>query len=266
MSAACRADQRPNRTRRSRAALLTAGAAVAALVLSACGSGGTSGGSGNTNFIAGKNGVDTASKGDRDAVPDLSGKTIDGKQLDVADYKGKVVLVNVWASWCIPCKDEAPFLEQVWQDNRSRDVVVVGLDAKDFRADARKFADRFALTFPLVYDGPGDTLDGFGVTEENWRDATASDPHFIASETPFYVGRAVAALAADPNVAAKAGRVFSSWDLAREYGFTDVDGRKPHWGEYFEETFGEYKKADEAAYATWFNGPMDLASPDWPRE
>lgn len=77
-------------------------------------------------------------------------------------------------------------------------------------------------------------LDGFGVTEANWRDAAQQDPHFIASETPYYIGRAVAALAADPNVAQKAGRTLSSWGLAREYGFTDVDGSRPDWGEYFE--------------------------------
>lgn len=109
-------------------------------------------------------------------------------------------------------------------------------------------------------------LDHFGVTEANWRDAAEKEPHFIESETPFYVGRAVAALAADPRVAAKSGRVFSSWDLAREYGFTDVDGRKPHWGEYFEQHLGRYNRAGEAAYASWFNGPMELACPDWPKE
>lgn len=76
-------------------------------------------------------------------------------------------------------------------------------------------------------------LDHFGVTEENWRDGAKKDPHFIASETPYYVGRAVAALACDPRVAEKAGKALTSWDLAREYGFTDVDGRQPHWGEYF---------------------------------
>lgn len=78
-------------------------------------------------------------------------------------------------------------------------------------------------------------LDYFGVTEANWQDAAKKDPHFIASETPFYVGRAVAALAADPHVAAKSGGVYSSWGLAREYGFTDIDGRRPDWGKYFEE-------------------------------
>ncbi|MCK6624576.1 MAG: SDR family oxidoreductase [Anaerolineae bacterium] len=78
-------------------------------------------------------------------------------------------------------------------------------------------------------------LDHFGVTETNWQEGAKKDPHFIASETPFYVGRAVAALAADPNVSSKAGQVFSSWNLAVEYGFTDVDGRQPHWGNYFAE-------------------------------
>jgi hypothetical protein len=61
------------------------------------------------------------------------------------------------------------------------------------------------------------------------------DPHFIASETPFFVGRAVAALAADPDVSRKSGGVYSSWGLAEEYGFTDIDGRRPNWGKYFAE-------------------------------
>ena len=76
-------------------------------------------------------------------------------------------------------------------------------------------------------------LDHFGVTEANWRDAIDKDPYFAESETPCYVGRAVAALAADPQVKQKAGRLFSSWGLAKEYGFTDVDGRQPHWGSFF---------------------------------
>ena len=78
-------------------------------------------------------------------------------------------------------------------------------------------------------------LDHFGVTEANWRDGAKKDPHFIASETPFYIGRAIAALAADPHVAQKSGGVFSSWALAEEYGFSDSDGRQPNWGKYFAE-------------------------------
>ena len=76
-------------------------------------------------------------------------------------------------------------------------------------------------------------LDHVGVTEANWRDAIAKDPYFAESETPCYVGRAVAALAADPDVWQKRGQLLSSWALAKEYGFTDVDGRRPDWGSFF---------------------------------
>lgn len=105
-------------------------------------------------------------------------------------------------------------------------------------------------------------LDLFGVTEENWREGAAHTPDFIASETPYFVGRAVAALAADPNVGSKAGRVWSSWVLSREYGFTDIDGSRPDWGAYFEKKYGRSPVADEAAYASWFDGPMEIAFPD----
>jgi cytochrome c biogenesis protein CcmG/thiol:disulfide interchange protein DsbE len=106
-----------------------------------------------------------AARGERPQAPDFTLERLgeDG-DLQLSSLTGKAVVLNVWASWCIPCKDEAPFLEEVWRDNRGRGLVVLGLDAKDFRADARKFAQRFELTFPLVYDGPGDTLDGYGVT------------------------------------------------------------------------------------------------------
>ena len=77
-------------------------------------------------------------------------------------------------------------------------------------------------------------LDHFGVTEENWREHVKKDRHFAESETPWYVGRAVAALAADSNVPVKSGRVFASWTLAREYGFKDRDGRQPDWGRYID--------------------------------
>ena len=76
-------------------------------------------------------------------------------------------------------------------------------------------------------------LDLFGVTEANWREGAQKEPHFIASETPAYIGRAVAALAADPHVMAKSGQTLATWHLAKEYGFTDADGRQPDWGEYY---------------------------------
>lgn len=73
-------------------------------------------------------------------------------------------------------------------------------------------------------------LDGLGVTEANWRDGGKNDPNFLESESPLFVGRAVAALAYDPNVLARSGQLLSSWELAREYRFTDYDGRRPDWG------------------------------------
>jgi NAD(P)-dependent dehydrogenase (short-subunit alcohol dehydrogenase family) len=73
-------------------------------------------------------------------------------------------------------------------------------------------------------------LQHLGVTEANWRDAGKKDPNFLESESPLYVGRAVAALAADPQLLEHTGHLLSSWELARRYGFTDYDGRRPDWG------------------------------------
>lgn len=82
-------------------------------------------------------------------------------------------------------------------------------------------------------------LDHFGVTEDNWRDAIATDPHFAESETPWLVGRAVVALASDPDVHTRAGRAWSAWDLSRHYGFTDIDGRQPHWDDHLDHAIDE---------------------------
>ena len=87
-------------------------------------------------------------------------------------------------------------------------------------------------------------LDSFGVTEANWRDAIEKDPYFAESETPCFVGRAVAALAADPDVARKCGGLFSSWGLAGEYGFTDLDGRRPDWTTFFHRKVQEIVERD----------------------
>jgi NAD(P)-dependent dehydrogenase (short-subunit alcohol dehydrogenase family) len=75
-------------------------------------------------------------------------------------------------------------------------------------------------------------LQHFEVTEGTWREAGKKDPNFLQSESPLFVGRAVAALAADPKVQERTGMLFSSWELARHYGFTDYDGRRPDWGRH----------------------------------
>jgi NAD(P)-dependent dehydrogenase (short-subunit alcohol dehydrogenase family) len=91
-------------------------------------------------------------------------------------------------------------------------------------------------------------LEAFGVTEENWRDATAKVPHFVISETPRFVGRAVAALAADPDRVRWNGQSLSSGDLAKVYGFTDLDGSCPDAWRYIAEVQDAGKPADASGY------------------
>jgi NAD(P)-dependent dehydrogenase (short-subunit alcohol dehydrogenase family) len=92
-------------------------------------------------------------------------------------------------------------------------------------------------------------LENYGVTEENWQDGVAVNPHFAAiSESPLYVGRAVAALAADPDLHRLNGGSFSSGGLAREYGFTDVDGSQPDAWRYMVEVQDAGLPADPSGY------------------
>ena len=105
-------------------------------------------------------------------------------------------------------------------------------------------------------------LDHLGVTEANWRDAAEKVRPFIASETPLFVGRGIAALAADPHVARKNGRVFASWDLGEEYGVTDADGTRPHFvrwlREHQPEIAASWRKLDDAFYAYWSSMPYEM--------
>ena len=91
-------------------------------------------------------------------------------------------------------------------------------------------------------------LETFGVTEETWREATKRVPHFVISETPRFVGRAVAALAADPERARWNGQSLSSGDLAKVYGFTDLDGSRPDAWRYMREVQEAGKPADATGY------------------
>jgi NAD(P)-dependent dehydrogenase (short-subunit alcohol dehydrogenase family) len=92
-------------------------------------------------------------------------------------------------------------------------------------------------------------LDNYGVTEANWRDGAAVNPHFAAiSESPRFVGRAVAALAADPQVHGRNGGSFSSGGLARDYGFTDLDGSQPDCWRYMVEVQDAGRAADPTGY------------------
>ena len=148
------------RTSRSRAALLSAGAAALALVLSACAGGGIEGGGGGTGFVTGSDGIATVKKGDRDTAPELSGTTIDGEQLDVSSaYTGKIVVLNVWGSWCAPCRAEAPNLAKVSEDLADQGVRFVGINTRDTSTrPAVAFEKQFKVDYPSLYDPTGKLL------------------------------------------------------------------------------------------------------------
>ncbi len=96
-------------------------------------------------------------------------------------------------------------------------------------------------------------LEHFGVGHDNWRDGAAKDPDFLASETPLFVGRGVAHLAADPDVVRHNGRVLASWTLSDEYGFPDADGSRPHWGRHFAQAYPDKPSLtlDDRFYDYW---------------
>ena len=115
--------------------------------------------------------ADAIAAGKKPAAPDFDLPLLDGMgRVVLSSLRGKAVVLNFWASWCIPCKEEAPRLQAAWERWRDRGVVFVGVDAQDFRSDARRFAARYGLTYPIVHDGKGSTLGRFGVSgfPETW--------------------------------------------------------------------------------------------------
>lgn len=107
----------------------------------------------------------TLSQGGTPAAPPFSLERLDGSgELSLESLRGQAVVLNFWASWCGPCKDETPLLQRGWQRWKGKDVVFVGVDVKDFRADARSFLRRFGVTYPNVYDGKGSLVGRYGVT------------------------------------------------------------------------------------------------------
>jgi cytochrome c biogenesis protein CcmG/thiol:disulfide interchange protein DsbE len=105
------------------------------------------------------------------AAPDFSLPRLNGNgDLRLSALRGHVVLLNFWASWCIPCRTEAPRLAAAWRRWRGRGVVFLGVDAQDFRSDGRAFLREHGLEYPNVRDGSGSTLDHFGTSgfPETW--------------------------------------------------------------------------------------------------
>jgi len=112
-------------------------------------------------------GIDAAlAAGKSPAAPDFELELLDrSERLRLSSLEGeKVVVLNFWASWCIPCKEEAPILQAGWERWRNRDVLFLGVDAQDLAVDGRRFVARYGITYPSVYDGSGSTLGRFGVS------------------------------------------------------------------------------------------------------
>ncbi|MFB7556696.1 TlpA family protein disulfide reductase [Streptomyces brevispora] len=148
------------RASRRRFTLLAAPAAAVALALtlSACGTGNKTGGGGDTHFVTGSGGISTVARGDRVAAPKLEGESLDGKQLSLADYKGKVVVLNVWGSWCGPCRLEAKYFTKVAKAT-AEDVQFLGINTRDSqRGPAISFEKDFGVAYPSFYDPTGKLL------------------------------------------------------------------------------------------------------------
>ncbi|MFD4584063.1 TlpA family protein disulfide reductase [Streptomyces sp. NPDC058434] len=144
--------------RAPRRTLLAVGALAAALTLSACtgDSNGRSGGGGDTNFVTGTGGISTAPEAKRMAAPQLSGKDLTGKPLDLADYRGKVVVLNLWGSWCAPCRAEAPYLTRIAEETRSKGVEFVGINTRDPQTGpALAFEKDYEVPYPSFHDPIG---------------------------------------------------------------------------------------------------------------
>lgn len=108
-----------------------------------------------SGFVAGDGSIVVLDEAQRTPAPDLVGETLDGGTFRLADHLGEVVVLNVWASWCAPCRAEAPVLAQTSDDLADEGVLFVGLDTRDSDAAAQGFIDRFGIEYPNVIDRDG---------------------------------------------------------------------------------------------------------------
>jgi len=95
--------------------------------------------------------------------PSWSGHTLDGRQLSLTELRGKVVVVNFWASWCLECRAEMPVLERLHRESASRGLAIVGINARENKKTVGRYAEELRLTFPLVLDPTGTINAQYGV-------------------------------------------------------------------------------------------------------
>jgi thiol-disulfide isomerase/thioredoxin len=139
------------KARRARWAVpLMAGALLVGGAVTGCST--SASGDSGSRFVAGDGTVTVLPPADRQPAPAITGTTLDGQPFALTDYRGKVVALNVWASWCAPCRAEAPSLDQVSRELAPQGVQFIGLDTRDTKASAEAFIRRFDVAYPNVWD------------------------------------------------------------------------------------------------------------------
>lgn len=144
----------PKHPRRLLGLLLTS--AVGIVLAAGCTAGQEASSGGDERLVSAEHQVVTFPDGEREPLPDLAAKTLDGERLDLASLRGKIIVINIWGSWCAPCRAEAPNLEKVWRDTKDRGVQFVGINTRDTEAGARAFERNFGITYPSLLDPHGE--------------------------------------------------------------------------------------------------------------
>lgn len=120
------------------------------------------GSSGDAGFVSGKGVITRLAVDDRKQPGEVAGETLEGEPISLEDFEGKTVVVNVWGSWCAPCRAEAPDLVAASEELAADDVEFLGINSRDLdRAAAQAFQRRFEVPYPSIYDQQGKTLLAF---------------------------------------------------------------------------------------------------------
>lgn len=140
---------------------LIAVALVASVTLSACGDQGPRADPTKGGFVSSNQGLTTLAPADRKAAPDIAGNDLYGRPLALSTFNGKVVVVNIWGSWCPPCRKEQPILSKVSKNLKAEGVQFLGIAVRESAAASRAFVEKRNVPYPSISDESGRMLTGF---------------------------------------------------------------------------------------------------------